>query len=178
MKLKYLGYSIQKIHMWAYYSRIAHHSFLHSLLRHFTQAYARYFNEMGRITGPISANTHHLIAGLGLSKLHISLQQIMALGAHLYISGYYWLALRIRTVLIIFLRYPSIRLCLVIHPSPLLSKGFMQEWSQKLGCCTVYIIALHSAISGKDSEVYCIKQLNRTQLLTLVSLMKTGKEEL
>lgn len=113
MKLKDLGHSIQKISKWANYSRIAHHGFLHSLLRHFIQAYARYFNEVGWTIGRISANTHHLRAGLGLrtvlSKLHISLQQIMALGAHLYrvlfISGYYGLDLKISTVLIIFLRY-------------------------------------------------------------------------
>ena len=44
----------------------------------FIQAYAKNFNEVGWTIGPISANTHHLVAGLGLSttlgKLHISLQ--------------------------------------------------------------------------------------------------------
>lgn len=47
MNLKDLEHSIERISMGANYSRIAHHGFLHSLQRHFIQAYARHFNDVG-----------------------------------------------------------------------------------------------------------------------------------
>lgn len=92
--------------------------------------------------------THHLVAGLGLSaalsKLHISSQQIMAPGAHLYrvlfISEYYGLDLKISTVL-----------------SILLGHLFLSSLKASCKLHGVYICFMFN-ISNRDSKVCGMKR--------------------
>lgn len=57
----------------------------------------------------------------------------------------------------------------------LLPTGFVvKTWLLQVVCTWI----LFSVISDRDSKVCYVKQLNRTQPLTLVLLMKIRKEEL